>query len=225
MPHSALHVSQISWRTTRQSSRCPSATSQTPRRCRCCRASSRPRRGWHCTAAAGPTAWRSCASSSSRAPSHPQARRAGIGPVIPRVAVIQPTHQKAPCLCRMGRAPDQAGQASGSRAVSFTASTDLSPDGGPSGRPHRTGFAVGIGLRRWDDITLGDGEGQGERAPSRRSGLAISWLVPPPQRPIRMICAGTRRAAENGGRVFARAMARRRRSRAARTYLAATGRL
>ena len=37
----------------------------------------------------------------------------------------------------------------------------------PSGQPHRTGFAVGIGLRRWDDITLGDGEGQGERAPSR----------------------------------------------------------
>jgi hypothetical protein len=38
----------------------------------------------------------------------------------------------------------------------------------PSGQPHRIGLAVGIGLRRWDDITLGDGEGQGERAPSRR---------------------------------------------------------
>lgn len=36
-------------------------------------ASSQPRRGWHCTGAAGPTAWRSCASSSSRAPSHPRA--------------------------------------------------------------------------------------------------------------------------------------------------------
>ena len=39
----------------------------------------------------------------------------------------------------------------------------------PSVQPHRTWIAVGIGLRRWDDITLGDGEGQGERAPSRRS--------------------------------------------------------
>ncbi len=29
------------------------------------------------------------------------------------------------------------------------------------------GFAVGIGRRQWDDITLGDGEGQGEHAPSR----------------------------------------------------------
>jgi hypothetical protein len=47
---------------------------------------------------------------------------------------------------------------------SFTASTGLSPDGGLQAQPHRTGFAVGIGLRRWDDITLGDGEGQGERA-------------------------------------------------------------
>src|SRR5207247_11429282 len=36
----------------------------------------------------------------------------------------------------------------------------------------RKGFAVGIELRRWDDITLGDGEGQGERAPSRRYGRA-----------------------------------------------------
>ena len=43
----------------------------------------------------------------------------------------------------------------------------------PSGQPHRTGLAVGIGLRRWDDITLGDGEDQGERAPSRRYGRPL----------------------------------------------------
>ncbi len=70
--------------------------------------------------------------------------------------------------CRIGRAPDQAGQASRSRAVR-SPHRRACRRRRPSGQPHRTGLAAGIGLRPWDDITLGDGEGQGERAPSRRS--------------------------------------------------------
>ena len=82
--------------------------------------------------------------------------------------------------CRIGRAPDQAGQASGSRAVVHSID-GLVARRRPSVQPHRTGIAVGIGLRRWDDITLGDGEGQGERAPSRRYG----WLRHVGRRPSR----------------------------------------
>jgi hypothetical protein len=75
--------------------------------------------------------------------------------------------------CRIGRAPDQASQASRSRAVRSPhrrACRRLRP----SGQPHRTGLAVGIGLRPWDDITLGDGDGQGERAPSRRYARPVT---------------------------------------------------
>ena len=70
-------------------------------------------------------------------------------------------------FCRIGRAPDQAGQASGSRAVRSQHRRACRPTAAFS-QPHRTGSAVGIGLRRWDDITLGDGKGKGERAHSRR---------------------------------------------------------
>ncbi len=91
-----------------------------------------------------------------------------VGSPRPRSNGCRPIRRASTALfCRIGRALDQASQASGSRAVR-SQHRRLVARRRPLGQPHRTGFAVGIGLRRWDDITLGDGEGQEERVQCRR---------------------------------------------------------
>ena len=95
-----------------------------------------------------------------------------FGPTI-RLASLD-KYPSPPCAknaryCRIVCAPDQAGQARSSRAVRSQHRRACRPTVAfRPATPHRV--CVGIGLRRWDNITLGDGEGQGERAPSRRYG-------------------------------------------------------